>query len=342
MAQSIEIQKQRIKEFYRGKSAEDQKTTQSLYEYDENGNYVIYTTDRTSNKTIPPIKYRLATPEELQADDEAYASRVRKMKEEYAQKRAELFTESTKVSPNTKLLYKLNMELRNIDKKLISAQYVHNDIIEYDRFTTNIRMRNIFFENAVEDRKVEEDLVMIEAYRIPVQRGFVQESSTVSVPEANVLSADASPLEEQIRKTIRQTKAAAKSAAAVTVPPIVPKKISTAAAATVASAAAAKPAAPRSIVPIPKFSFKSVKSLSDAASTAALTAPTAAPSATPSAALTAPSAAPTASVVTPRSIVPMQRKKLPAVALSSVPEVPSATAAPTAPAAPAPTLTEEP
>jgi len=110
MAQSIEIQKQRIKEFYRGKSAEDQKTTETLHEYDENGNYVIYTEDRSSSKTIPAITYQLATPEELQAEDEAYALRVRNAKEAYAQKRNELFIESTKVSSNMKQLYKLNMD----------------------------------------------------------------------------------------------------------------------------------------------------------------------------------------------------------------------------------------
>ena len=155
MAGSIEIQKQHIKEFYQHKSENPE-----LAGYDEKGNYVFYAKQKESDKgnpkqvtkTIPSIVYRKKTPEELQAEEQASAATIKETIELYTKKRMELFTESTKIGADNKVLHKLNMELAEIDKLLISVRYTHFHIQKYIRNQSNIKMRDIFFENAVEDR----------------------------------------------------------------------------------------------------------------------------------------------------------------------------------------------
>ncbi len=112
MAGSIEIQKQHIKDFYQHKSQYPE-----LAGYDEKGNYVFYAPQKQSEignpkqitKTIPPIVYRKKTPEELQVEDQTYATNVQSAIEKYTAKRMELFTEATKIGADNKVLHKLNM-----------------------------------------------------------------------------------------------------------------------------------------------------------------------------------------------------------------------------------------
>lgn len=214
MAGSIEIQKQHIKEFYQHKSENPE-----LAGYDEKGNYVFYAKQKESDKgnpkqvikTIPSIVYRKKTPEELQAEEQASAATIKETIELYTKKRMELFTESTKIGADNKVLHKLNMELAEIDKLLISVRYKHFHIQPYMRNQSNIKMRDIFFENAVEDRKVENDMSMIETRRDSIQREFVPVNDFVSLAEAKTMM---SPLGEQVQEAVFNT-LSAKPATAV-------------------------------------------------------------------------------------------------------------------------------
>jgi hypothetical protein len=118
----------------------------------------------------------------------------------------ELFTESTKIGADNKVLHKLNMELAEIDKLLISVRYTHFHIQKYIRNQSNIKMRDIFFENAVEDRKVENDMSMIETRRDSIQREFVPVNDFVSLAEAKTMM---SPLGEQVQEAVFNTLSAA-------------------------------------------------------------------------------------------------------------------------------------
>ena len=272
MAGSIEIQKQHIKEFYQHKSENPE-----LAGYDEKGNYVFYAKQKESDKgnpkqvtkTIPSIVYRKKTPEELQAEEQASAATIQETIELYTKKRMELFTESTKIGADNKVLHKLNMELAEIDKLLISVRYTHFHIQKYIRNQSNIKMRDIFFENAVEDRKVENDMSMIETRRYSIQREFVPVNDFVSLAEAKTMM---SPLGEQVQEAVFNT----------------------------LSAASAKPAtAVKPVKGLSKIGSKSTKAVTAAATAAAATAATAAPTAVAAVtaaptAVTAVTAAPTA------------------------------------------------
>ena len=246
MAGSIEIQKQHIKEFYQHKSENPE-----LAGYDEKGNYVFYAKQKESDKgnpkqvtkTIPSIVYRKKTPEELQAEEQASAATIKETIELYTKKRMELFTESTKIGADNKVLHKLNMELAEIDKLLISVRYTHFHIQKYIRNQSNIKMRDIFFENAVEDRKVENDMSMIETRRDSIQREFVPVNDFVSLAEAKTMM---SPLGEQVQEAVFNT-LSAKPATAV------------------------KP-----VKGLSKIGSKSTKAVAPATATAATAAPTAA------------------------------------------------------------------
>jgi hypothetical protein len=250
MAGSIEIQKQHIKEFYQHKSENPE-----LAGYDEKGNYVFYAKQKESDKgnpkqvtkTIPSIVYRKKTPEELQAEEQASAATIKETIELYTKKRMELFTESTKIGADNKVLHKLNMELAEIDKLLISVRYTHFHIQKYIRNQSNIKMRDIFFENAVEDRKVENDMSMIETRRDSIQREFVPVNDFVSLAEAKTMM---SPLGEQVQEAVFNTLSAASAKPATAVKPVkglskIPTKSAkpvTAAATAVAATTAAEPA----------------------------------------------------------------------------------------------------
>ena len=252
MAGSIEIQKQHIKEFYQHKSENPE-----LAGYDEKGNYVFYAKQKESDKgnpkqvtkTIPSIVYRKKTPEELQAEEQASAATIQETIELYTKKRMELFTESTKIGADNKVLHKLNMELAEIDKLLISVRYTHFHIQKYIRNQSNIKMRDIFFENAVEDRKVENDMSMIETRRYSIQREFVPVNDFVSLAEAKTMM---SPLGEQVQEAVFNTLSAATAKPATAVKPVkgLPKigskstKAVTAATAAAAVTTAVEPAAP--------------------------------------------------------------------------------------------------
>ena len=220
MAGSIEIQKQHIKEFYQHKSENPE-----LAGYDEKGNYVFYAKQKESDKgnpkqvtkTIPSIVYRKKTPEELQAEEQASAATIQETIELYTKKRMELFTESTKIGADNKVLHKLNMELAEIDKLLISVRYTHFHIQKYIRNQSNIKMRDIFFENAVEDRKVENDMSMIETRRYSIQREFVPVNDFVSLAEAKTMM---SPLGEQVQEAVFNTLSAASAKPATAVKPV--------------------------------------------------------------------------------------------------------------------------
>jgi hypothetical protein len=212
MAGSIEIQKQHIKDFYQHKSQYPE-----LAGYDEKGNYVFYAPQKQSEignpkqitKTIPPIVYRKKTPEELQVEDQTYATNVQSAIEKYTAKRMELFTEATKIGADNKVLHKLNMELAEIDKILISERYAHYHIQPYNRFESKINMRDIFFENTVEDRRVDDNLSIVEMRRYPVHREFTPVNEFVSLAEANKMI---EPLEEKVQEAVNAT-LQAKSAA---------------------------------------------------------------------------------------------------------------------------------
>lgn len=252
MAGSIEIQKQHIKEFYQHKSENPE-----LAGYDEKGNYVFYAKQKESDKgnpkqvtkTIPSIVYRKKTPEELQAEEQASAATIKETIELYTKKRMELFTESTKIGADNKVLHKLNMELAEIDKLLISVRYTHFHIQKYIRNQSNIKMRDIFFENAVEDRKVENDMSMIETRRDSIQREFVPVNDFVSLAEAKTMM---SPLGEQVQEAVFNTLSAATAKPATAVKPVkglskIPTKsakpvTATATATAVAATTAAEPA----------------------------------------------------------------------------------------------------
>ena len=255
MAGSIEIQKQYIKEFYQHKSENPE-----LAGYDEKGNYVFYAKQKESDKgnpkqvtkTIPSIVYRKKTPEELQAEEQASAATIQETIELYTKKRMELFTESTKIGADNKVLHKLNMELAEIDKLLISVRYTHFHIQKYIRNQSNIKMRDIFFENAVEDRKVENDMSMIETRRDSIQREFVPVNDFVSLAEAKTMM---SPLGEQVQEAVFNTLSAATAKPATAVKPVkglskIGSKSTKAvtAAATAATAATAAPTAAKPAV----------------------------------------------------------------------------------------------
>jgi molybdopterin converting factor small subunit len=297
MAGSIEIQKQHIKEFYQHKSENPE-----LAGYDEKGNYVFYAKQKESDKgnpkqvtkTIPSIVYRKKTPEELQAEEQASAATIQETIELYTKKRMELFTESTKIGADNKVLHKLNMELAEIDKLLISVRYTHFHIQKYIRNQSNIKMRDIFFENAVEDRKVENDMSMIETRRDSIQREFVPVNDFVSLAEAKTMM---SPLGEQVQEAVFNT----------------------------LSAASAKPAtAVKPVKGLPKIGSKSTKAATATAAPAATTAVepavTAAPTATtaPAATTAAVTAAPAVTAVKPAKGMPKISSS--AVAPSAVPK----------------------
>ena len=291
MAGSIEIQKQHIKEFYQHKSENPE-----LAGYDEKGNYVFYAKQKESDKgnpkqvtkTIPSIVYRKKTPEELQAEEQASAATIKETIELYTKKRMELFTESTKIGADNKVLHKLNMELAEIDKLLISVRYTHFHIQKYIRNQSNIKMRDIFFENAVEDRKVENDMSMIETRRDSIQREFVPVNDFVSLAEAKTMM---SPLGEQVQEAVFNT----------------------------LSAASAKPAtAVKPVKGLPKIGSKSTKAV-----TAAATAPATAATAAPTAVEPAVTAATTAAVTAVTAVKPakgMPKISSAAVAPSAVPK----------------------
>ena len=296
MAGSIEIQKQHIKEFYQHKSENPE-----LAGYDEKGNYVFYAKQKESDKgnpkqvtkTIPSIVYRKKTPEELQAEEQASAATIQETIELYTKKRMELFTESTKIGADNKVLHKLNMELAEIDKLLISVRYTHFHIQKYIRNQSNIKMRDIFFENAVEDRKVENDMSMIETRRDSIQREFVPVNDFVSLAEAKTMM---SPLGEQVQEAVFNT----------------------------LSAATAKPAtAVKPVKGLSKIGSKSTKAVAPATATAtAATAATAAPTAAKPA-VTAPTTAAVPAVTAVTAVKPakgMPKISSAAVAPSAVPK----------------------
>ena len=200
----------------------------------------------------------------------------------------ELFTESTKIGADNKVLHKLNMELAEIDKLLISVRYTHFHIQKYIRNQSNIKMRDIFFENAVEDRKVENDMSMIETRRDSIQREFVPVNDFVSLAEAKTMM---SPLGEQVQEAVFNT----------------------------LSAASAKPAtAVKPVKGLPKIGSKSTKAV-----TAAATAPATAATAAPTAVEPAVTAATTAAVTAVTAVKPakgMPKISSAAVAPSAVPK----------------------
>lgn len=301
MAGSIEIQKQHIKEFYQHKSDNPE-----LAGYDEKGNYVFYAKQKDTDKgnpkqvtkTIPPIVYRKKTPEELQAEEQASAATIKETIELYTKKRMELFTESTKIGADNKVLHKLNMELAEIDKLLISVRYTHFHIQKYIRNQSNIKMRDIFFENAVEDRKVENDMSMIETRRDSIQREFVPVNDFVSLAEAKTMM---SPLGEQVQEAVFNT----------------------------LSAASAKPVpAAKPVKGLAKIGSKSIKAATPATAAAAAAASTTTTAPATAAPATAPAtaapvtAAPTAATTTvePAKGMPKNGSKSTVVAPSAVPK----------------------
>ena len=78
-------------------------------------------------------------------------------------------------------------------------------------------MRDIFFENAVEDRKVENDMSMIETRRYSIQREFVPVNDFVSLAEAKTMM---SPLGEQVQEAVFNTLSAASAKPATAVKPV--------------------------------------------------------------------------------------------------------------------------
>ena len=78
-------------------------------------------------------------------------------------------------------------------------------------------MRDIFFENAVEDRKVENDMSMIETRRDSIQREFVPVNDFVSLAEAKTMM---SPLGEQVQEAVFNTLSAASAKPATAVKPV--------------------------------------------------------------------------------------------------------------------------
>jgi hypothetical protein len=301
MAGSIEIQKQHIKDFYQHKSQYPE-----LAGYDEKGNYVFYAKQKQSEignpkqitKTIPPIVYRKKTPEELQVEDQTYATNVQSAIEKYTAKRMELFTEATKIGADNKVLHKLNMELAEIDKILISERYAHYHIQPYNRFESKINMRDIFFENTVEDRRVDDNLSIVETRRYPVQREFTPVNEFVSLAEANKMI---EPLEEKVQEAVNAT-LQAKSAA---VTPVV-KGIS-------------------------KIKKQSVKTEVPPVLTAATTAPSAVSSVvTPTITTTPPVASPV--LTTEPAVTVAPAVVAPPTATAAVTAAPAVVAPPTAPA----------
>ena len=333
MAGSIEIQKQHIKEFYQHKSENPE-----LAGYDEKGNYVFYAKQKESDKgnpkqvtkTIPSIVYRKKTPEELQAEEQASAATIKETIELYTKKRMELFTESTKIGADNKVLHKLNMELAEIDKLLISVRYTHFHIQKYIRNQSNIKMRDIFFENAVEDRKVENDMSMIETRRDSIQREFVPVNDFVSLAEAKTMM---SPLGEQVQEAVFNTLSAASAKPATAVKPVkglskIGSKSTKAVTAAATAPATAATAAPTAVEP------------AVTAATTAVTAVTAAPAITAVTAVKPAKGMPkiSSSAVAP-SAVP-KRISLPAITKSFVGEPAAAAVKPVANPATNP-ITEE-
>ena len=190
--------KEDIQRFYKQKSNKDRS---DYFDYDQEGNMVEYNKVQGQRgeiiKTIVLPTYGPATMEELKDDEAQYQRNLQQAIQDFDRARRELYDEFRSNHKTNESVLLLQQKVAEADKKMIAARfrnYYIRVVSANDKDTpadNRIKMRQLYFEQAIQDKNVYDDIAMIETQVHPLQRLFkVTSEPTVPISVANKQAID--------------------------------------------------------------------------------------------------------------------------------------------------------
>jgi hypothetical protein len=154
-----------LQAFYKGRANKNEKKSK-LYEYDDDGDLIIKNKNDEIVKNISLPTYRPATESEVQDDYKQYLDKLKEASEEFEEARRELYI-AYQTDADEEEILELNKNVQEADQRLLEVRFGNYDIEIIDALDTNIpsdkriTMRQLYFENAILDKNVYDNVVFV-------------------------------------------------------------------------------------------------------------------------------------------------------------------------------------
>jgi len=154
-----------LQKFYKGRANKNVNKSK-LFEYDDDGDLIIKNKNDEIVKNISLPTYRPATESEIQDDYRQYLDKLKEASEEFEEARRELYI-AYQTDVDEEEILELNKNVQEADQRLLEVRFGNYDVEIIDALDTNIpsdkriTMRQLYFENAILDRNVYDNVVFV-------------------------------------------------------------------------------------------------------------------------------------------------------------------------------------
>jgi len=154
-----------LQKFYKGRANKNVNKSK-LFEYDDDGDLIIKNKNDEIVKNISLPTYRPATESEIQDDYKQYLDKLKEASEEFEEARRELYI-AYQTDADEEEILELNKNVQEADQRLLEVRFGNYDVEIIDALDTNIpsekriTMRQLYFENAILDRNVYDNVVFV-------------------------------------------------------------------------------------------------------------------------------------------------------------------------------------